>query len=182
MRYRGELRGWGPRSDSVARTCSDVTVGAMEPIGTQAAAVTQRLRLSPRKVGAVAAVLVVLIGVIVVVVVLTGRSGPPDQDQVAAELEAAISEFAPGGQVTPSSSRFDTGALRARLEERLDGWNVDLAADSDGSRVGAAASQIEGQACVFAWSDVGASQSAVVNDPDLPCVAEIALIPAKNPA
>ncbi len=154
----------------------------MEPIGTQAAAVTQRLRLSPRKVALVVGVLVVLIAVVVVVILFVRRSGPPDQEQVAAELEAAITEFAPGGTATSSSARFDTGALRARLEARLEGWNVDLAADSDGSRIGAAASLIEGQACVFAWSDVGASQSAVVNDPDLPCVAEIALIPAKNPA
>ncbi|MFN0027907.1 MAG: hypothetical protein ACKV2O_12120 [Acidimicrobiales bacterium] len=155
----------------------------MEPIGTPASATTQRLRLSPRKVGVVAAALVVLIVVVaVVVVVVSRRSGPPGQDEVAAELQTAINEFAPGGQLTPDSRRFDTSALRARLEERLVGWNVDLAADSDGTRVGAAARQNEGQACVFAWSDVGASQSAVVNDPDLPCVAEIALIPAKNPA
>ncbi len=156
----------------------------MEPTGTQAA-VTQRLRLAPRKVAIVAGALVALIAVIVAVVVITGRSGPPDQEEVAAELEAAISELAPGATVGSSGSagsRFDTGALRARLETRLEGWNVDLAAGSDGSRVGAAARQIEGTACVFAWSDVGASQSAVVNDPDLPCVAEIALIPAKNPA
>ncbi len=155
----------------------------MEPMGRDAG-VAERLRLSPRKLAIAGGALVVVVVAVVAVVVLSSRQSGPDQNDVAAELKAAITEFAPAGSSGGSSStaRFDTGALRTRLEASLVGWNIDLAADSAATRVGAAARQNDGKSCVFAWSDVGAPRSAVVTDPSLPCVAEVALIPAKSPA
>lgn len=155
----------------------------MEPMGRDAG-VAERLRLSPRKLAIAGGALVVVVVAVVAVVVLSSRQSGPDQNDVAAELKAAITEFAPAGSSGGSSStaRFDTGALRTRLEASLEGWNIDLAADSAATRVGAAARQNDGKSCVFAWSDVGAPRSAVVTDPSLPCVAEVALIPAKSPA
>lgn len=154
----------------------------MEPVGGSASLGSTRPKLSRRKLAILAAVLAALVAVVVVIVVLVGRPDAPDQAQVADELKAAIAELSPSATGSGVTARFDTAALRNRLEGELDGWFVDLAADSGATRVGAAARQLDGGACVFAWSDVGNPRSAVVTDPALPCVAEIALIPSKPPA
>lgn len=152
----------------------------MEPMADEAP-VSEGRKLSRRKLGLVGGVVAAAV-VAVVAVVLVRRGGAPGQTEVATELKAAITELSPAKGSTGASARFDTAALRDRLEGSLEGWYIDLAADSGATRVGAAARQLEGGACVFAWSDVGAPLSAVVSDPALPCVAEIALIPAKAPA
>lgn len=154
----------------------------MEPLGETASLGSNRPQLSRRKLaiagGGLAAVAVAIVGA----VLLLGGGGGPDQAEVATKLKAAIVDLSPSAGGSGSSARFDTAALRNRLEGELDGWYVDLAADSGATRVGAAARQLDGGTCVFAWSDVGAARSAVVTDPALPCVAEIALFPAKSPA
>ncbi len=142
--------------------------------------VATTLKLSPRKLAIAGGVLAALAIAVVVVVLLTRGGGAPGQAEVAAELRAAIEELAP--ERNDVGARYDTAALRSRLEGELDGWFIDLAADTGATRVGVAARQIEGSTCVFAWSDVGAARSANVGDPALPCVAEISLKAAKPPA
>ena len=158
-----------------------VTVCVMEPLPDENP-VIERLKLSPRKLAIAGGSLAVVAVVVALVVFLVGRNGGPDQAAVATELKAAIGEVTTAKTTTGSTARFDTAALRNRLEGKLDGWFIDLAADSGATRVGAAARQLDGTTCVFAWSDVGAPRSAVVTDPALPCVAEVALIPSKSPA
>ncbi len=154
----------------------------MEPLGETASLGSNRPQLSRRKLAIAGAAVAVVAVVIVVVVLLVGRRGGPDQAEVASKLKAAIVDLSPSATGSGSTARFDTAALRNRLEGELDGWYVDLAADSGATRVGAAARQLDGGTCVFAWSDVGAARSAVVTDPALACVAEISLIMAKSPA
>ncbi|MEZ5232138.1 MAG: hypothetical protein AB7O92_34770 [Acidimicrobiia bacterium] len=140
------------------------------------------LRLSRRKLAMVGGAIAAVAVVAVVIVVLVTRGGSPDQDEVASRLKAAITELTPPKGATGAEARFDTAELRSRFEADLDGWFVDLGADNGATRVGLAARQLDGTTCVFAWSDVGAPRSAVVTDPALPCVAEVALIAAKSPA
>ncbi len=141
----------------------------------------EQLRVSRRKLTLVGAVVVlVALGVAVAVVLLNGSR--PGVDEVAARLRAAIAESAPPKAADGTAGRFDTTALRARLDGVVEGWYVDLAADNGATRVGAAARQLKGGGCVFAWSDVGGPLTAVVSDPALPCVADIALIAAKAPS
>ena len=148
----------------------------MEPIRDEATA-RERPALSRRKLAIVGgAVAVVAAGTAAAVIGL--RAGSPGPDVVAEQLRTAIAEMSPTG----ASGRFDTAALRQRLDGAIEGWYIDLAADSGATRVGAAARELEGGTCVFAWSDVGSPLSAVVTDPALPCTADIALIPAKAPA
>ncbi|MCC6433876.1 MAG: hypothetical protein IT196_02490 [Acidimicrobiales bacterium] len=140
------------------------------------------LRLSRRKLAIAGGALAAIVAAVVVVVVLVTRSGSPGQDEVATLLKAAIVELAPAKGATGTAARFDTAELQQRLDGNLEGWFVDLGADGGATRVGLAARQLDGTTCVFAWSDVGAPRSAVVTDPALPCVAEVALIAAKSPA
>ena len=152
----------------------------MEPIADDARQ-GERPRLSRRKLTIVGTAALVVVGG-ATAAVLGLWTGTPGPDDVAARLRTAIAETSPvkGPGGTPGA--FDTAALRQRLNGSIEGWYVDLAADSGATRVGAAARELEGGTCVFAWSDVGTPLSAVVNDPALPCTADIALIPAKAPA
>jgi hypothetical protein len=152
----------------------------VEPIRDDAAG-GERPKLSRRKLAIAGAALVVAAGGTAAAVIGL-RGGSPGADVVAEQLRSAIAEMSPAKSPTGTPGRFDTAALRQRLDGSLEGWYVDLAADSGATRVGAAARALEGGTCVFAWSDVGAPLSAVVTDPALPCTADIALIPAKAPA
>ena len=141
----------------------------------------EQLRVSRRKLMLAGAAVVVVALAVAVAVVLVSRD-QPGVDEVAGQLRTAIAESAPPKAADGTAGRFDTTALRARLDGVLEGWYVDLAADNGATRVGAAARELEGGSCVFAWSDVGGPLSAVVTDPALPCVADIALIASKAPS
>jgi hypothetical protein len=151
----------------------------MDPLVDNARAA---MRLSPRKLAVAGGAVVVVIVVIVVVFLLVSGDddlqGAPEVSAILVEAIAATSPAAAGG----STAGFDTAALRTTVQDRLDGWLVDLAAADGASRIGIAARQVQGTGCVFAWSDVGAPRSATVTDPALPCEAEIALVAAKRPA
>jgi len=152
----------------------------MEPLADETPP-PERLRLSRRKLlTAGAAVVVLAIGAAVAFVLL--RSSTPGQGEVAAAIKGAITELTPVRGADGADGRFDTAALRQRLDGAVEGWYIDLAADGGATRVGAAARELAGGTCVFVWSDVGGPLSAVVTDPALPCTADIALIPAKAPA
>ncbi len=141
----------------------------------------QQLRVSRRKVMLVGS-LVVLIALGAGVTAVLWSASRPGVEEVAAELKAAIGQSAPPHAADGSAGRFDTAALRNLLDGMVQGWYVDLAADNGATRVGAAARELDGGSCVFAWSDVGGPLSAIVTDPALPCVADIALVAAKAPS
>lgn len=134
----------------------------------------------------------VVVGAVAVgtVVFLRSRRGPTDAEvasTVRAAVEAAVergtSSTTPAvGGAADATAGVDTKALRSMLEASLDGWVVDLATDDARTRVGVAARRLDDPVCVFAWSDVGASTSAIVTDPNLPCVATVALAVAKPAA
>lgn len=136
--------------------------------------------------------LVVVVAVAVgAVVFMRSRRGPSDAEvasTVRAAIEAAVERgtsttaSAPSGGPSDTATGVDTKALRTSLETSLDGWIVDLATDDARTRVGVAARRLDDPVCVFAWSDVGASTSAIVTDPSLPCVATVALAVAKPAA
>lgn len=132
-----------------------------------------------RRLFLLAAVAVLVVSAAIAVTVLTTRgSKTPDQLQVAERVRTAIGAAAGEGATSP----FDTRTLRTTLETELRGWVIDLATTDDRRRLGVAARRLSDSTCVFAWSDVGSARSATVTDPALPCLADIALVPAKNAA
>jgi hypothetical protein len=140
------------------------------------------VRISRKRLAIIGAALAVVILVVIAVVLLAGGGDDaPGEAEVAQRVVEAITAASTtsGGQPIDT---FDTRALRTRLDEQLDGWQVDLAASDDRRRVGVATRRISDSLCIFAWSDVGSPQSATVTDIRLPCLAVIALQAAKNPA
>lgn len=119
---------------------------------------------------------------VVIIVVWPKRGdGAPTEKEVSQRLVDAISAASSTSGGDPTGI-FDTRQLRTTLEGQLSGWVIDLAASDDRRRVGVSARRLGDFLCVFAWSDVGAPQTATVTDIRLPCFAAMALQAAKNPA
>jgi|GEM_PF-3160165 len=161
-------------------------VGSTEDPGTRRVLARRRRGL----LWTFVAMLVVVAAVVATVVVLRSRRGPTDE-QVASTVRTAIeaavergttTSVPPVGGASEAPLGVDTKSLRSSLESSLDGWVVDLATNEARTRVGVAARRLSDSVCVFAWSDVGSPTSAIVTDPNLPCVAIVALAVAKPSA
>jgi hypothetical protein len=133
-------------------------------------------RFSSRQLRVGGLVLVGLVVAVILLVVFLGRrgddvSGADLEQRIKSEMATAV-EGAGGGGI-------DLTRLNGRLDDVRAGWVINLAASDDRRTVGVAARQPDGPNCLFVWSAVGGATSALVTDPNLPCVGAIALIAAR---
>lgn len=135
-------------------------------------------RLTGRQWKLIGVAVVAVIVVVVIVGVLIGRPGrKTTQKDVRDRLSQVVDDARHQADQT-ADRQIDVTKLNRTLEKERGGWIVDLAASSDRHTVGVAARQPDGTTCIFVWSVVGGSKSAVVTDPALPCVGQIALVAA----
>lgn len=136
-------------------------------------------RLPPRRlliIGGAAAIVLVVVVVIAVALLGGDDEGPGD---VVAEITGAIVEVEDAAEDEGVLS-LDVRQLRTLVENRLGSdWVVELDADSDRRNVGIAARQVSGPRCVFVWTAVGGPKSAEIDNPNLPCIGEIALLASR---
>jgi hypothetical protein len=133
-------------------------------------------RFSSRQLRVGGLVVVGLVVAIILLVVFLSRRGDDVTDadleqRIKSEMAVAV-EGAGGGGI-------DLTRLNGRLDDVRGGWVINLAASDDRRTVGVAARQPDGPNCLFVWSAVGGATSALVTDPNLPCVGAIALIAAR---
>lgn len=147
---------------------------------TEGSSRSKRTSVLRGRVGVIAivGVVVVLVALVIGVVLTTSDSdGTADAEEVAGELEAIVAEAQQAAE-TAEGDRLDVIALRDQLEAALDGWRIDMDAPADRTVVGVAARRLDAPVCVFVWSEIGGPRSAIVDDPDLPCLGEIARVAA----
>lgn len=132
-----------------------------------------RLFASPRAIVIAVAVVGVAALLVAVLIASIGKGKPPNQAEAARRMAKALTELQQASESTDGS--LDATRLTKVFEKDLAGYVVDLATSDDRKMLGAAARPENASTCIFAWTAVGGAKTALVTDPNMPCVGEVAL-------
>jgi hypothetical protein len=164
------------RGTAPAPSGTEVTPGMQQEdtAGSRERGLLGRFSSRQRRLGGLVVVGIVVVVILVVVLLSRGGGDVTDADleqRLESEIVLAVDSAGSGG--------IDLPRLSDRLDEVRGGWVINLAASEDRRTVGVAARQPDGPNCLFVWSAVGGATSALITDPNLPCVGAIALIAAR---
>ena len=133
----------------------------------------RRLVAKPRVIVVAVAVIGVAALLVVVLFASIGKGKPPNQAEASRRMARALTDVQQAASA--SDGVIDATRLSKLFDKDLVGYVVDLATSEDRRALGAAARPENSSSCIFAWTAVGGAKTALVTDPNMPCIGEVAL-------